>query len=406
MTETLTTTNIVAAFRNVRRRSEDIAEPLEVEDMVIQSMPDVSPTKWHLAHTTWFFETFLLKPTAGYQIFDNAFEVLFNSYYNSVGEQFSRPNRGLLSRPTVPAVFAYRRHIDTAMERLISQGISDDQQTVIEIGLNHEQQHQELMLTDIKHVLSVNPLFPAYVNHGSPKEPVPAGEEHFVEFDDGLCDIGTSETGFSYDNEGPRHTTFLQPFAISDRLVTNHAWTEFIDDGGYSDPQWWTSLGWSTVKSNGWLAPGYWQKRGSDWYAFTLTGLRPVDLDEAVVHISWLEADAFARWKSDRTGAPLRLPTEAEWEHAADSSDLSQLFDVRWQWTASPYTPYPGYRPAPGALGEYNGKFMTQQYVLRGSSGATSPGHSRLTYRNFFPPEARWQFTGLRLAKDVAHPRV
>lgn len=394
-------TTLVDRFNAVRRHSEAIAEPLEPEDMVVQSMPDVSPTKWHLAHTTWFFETFVLKQLPGYEIFDNAFEVLFNSYYNSVGEQFSRPHRGLLSRPTVAEVFAYRRHVDEALTAVLDGDLSDEQREIVEIGLHHEQQHQELMLTDIKHVLSVNPLDPAYVSHAGPPATAPDGEPTFHEFDGGLVEIGHDGDGFAYDNEGPRHTCYLEPFAIADRLVTNRDWIAFIGSRGYERPELWTSLGWSTIQAERWKTPGYWGGDG-DWNYFTMNGRRAVDLDEPVAHISWLEADAYARWRALETGEPFRLPTEAEWEVAATSSDrLHQLFDLRWQWTASPYTPYPGYRPVEGAIGEYNGKFMTQQYVLRGSSGATSPGHARVTYRNFFPPDTRWQFTGLRLAKDL-----
>lgn len=393
---------LVDRFTDVRGHSERIAEPLEVEDMVVQSMPDVSPTKWHLAHTTWFFETFVLKQDSSYEVFDEAFEVLFNSYYNSVGEQFSRPHRGLLSRPTVPEVFAYRRHVDAQLAALLSRGVDDETARVVEIGLHHEQQHQELMLTDIKHVLSINPLDPVYSPRFDERGVEADEPDEFLAFDGGLVDVGHGGDGFAYDNEGPRHQALVQPFAIGSRLVTNGDWMGFIDDDGYRRPEFWTSLGWSVVESEGWDAPDYWRS-GSRWTRFGLCGRESVATDEPVAHVSWLEADAYARWRSLVEGDAIRLPTEFEWEIAATpGAGLPDAFGSRWQWTSSPYTPYPGYRAADGALGEYNGKFMTQQYVLRGSSVATSPGHSRPTYRNFFPPEARWQFTGLRLAKDLS----
>ena len=404
------------AFARVRRFSETICEPLEVEDFVVQSMPDVSPTRWHLAHTTWFFETFVLKShDADYQSPNDTFEVLFNSYYNSVGEQFPRDRRGLLTRPTVADVFEYRRLVDEQMRTTIPS-LSPELQEVVTLGLHHEQQHQELMLTDIKHVLGSNPLAPVYRTHQFAETATTPAK--WLAFDGGLREIGFEGDGFSYDNEGPRHTTYCEPFELADRPVTCAEWLAFIDDGGYSRPELWTALGWSTVTAEHWDSPLYWSRDDGQWQQFTLAGEKPIREAEPVTHISWLEADAFARW------AGARLPTETEWERAAsvlgDPSHASNFADTGfphpepagdgdgalrscfggvWEWTASPYVPYPGYRAAEGALGEYNGKFMTQQYVLRGGSCATSRDHVRPTYRNFFPPEARWQFSGLRLAR-------
>ena len=415
--------SLAARYRRVRAFSEELCSTLETEDYVAQSMPDVSPTRWHLAHVTWFFETFVLKPcVAGYHSPNDAFEVLFNSYYNSVGEQFPRHRRGHLTRPTVREVFDYRRGVDSAMQSYLEgNALTAEQRHVVEIGLHHEQQHQELLLTDLKHVLSINPLDPIYRPHE-----FEAGEEttpldfEWLTYDGGLADIGHAGDGFSYDNEGPRHTTYCEAYELADRLVTCGDWLAFIDDGGYSRPELWTSLGWSTVQSAGWRAPLYWRRDETPvgWSYFTLAGRQPVRVAEPVTHISWLEADAFARW------AGARLPTETEWERAAVAEPepttgfadtgfphpepvparqadptLRQCIGTVWEWTASPYTPYPGYKAAEGALGEYNGKFMTQQYVLRGGSCATSRDHLRVTYRNFFPPEARWQFSGLRLAR-------
>jgi ergothioneine biosynthesis protein EgtB len=409
-------------FAATRRFSERLASPLAVEDFVVQSMPDVSPTRWHLAHTTWFFETFVLaRWDVDYRPASNDYQVLFNSYYNSVGEQFPRAQRGLLTRPTVAEVFAYRKAVDERMARLFERIDADaarEMIPVVELGINHEQQHQELMLTDIKHVFSCNPLAPVY------REAADGGrtaarprEGRFVRFAGGLVEIGHAGEAFAFDNERPRHGVFLQPFELCDLLVTSDQYRAFIEDGGYERPELWLSLGWATVREQGWTAPLYWSRRDGGWQEFTLGGLREVRADEPVCHVSYFEADAFARW------AGARLPTEAEWEHAAEglnvrgnfaeaerfhpaalatSEDrLAQMYGDVWQWTASPYTPYPGYVAPAGALGEYNGKFMCNQYVLRGGSCATPAGHVRATYRNFFPPEARWQFTGIRLARDV-----
>ena len=414
-------------YQRVRGLSEAIAAPLAAEDCVIQSMPDVSPTRWHLAHTTWFFETFLLNQQADYQTFSDDFDYLFNSYYNTVGAQFPRAQRGLLSRPTVDEVFQYRQYVDRSLlKQLESVELTPQQTAVIEIGLNHEQQHQELMLTDIKHVLSCNPLFPVYAETSLPKCSV-SERATYVRFDGGLCEIGHEGTGFAFDNESPRHQEFVRPFQLSDRLVTAGEYLQFMEDGGYQQPHWWLSLGWQRVSDEGWRAPLYWHRKDGTWFHFTLSGLQPIDLNSPVCHVSYFEADAYARWAGGR------LPTEAEWEIAAAgipiegnfadqsiaagrtihpmaseslksagsaSPALSQMFGDSWEWTCSPYTAYPGYAPPQGALGEYNGKFMCGQYVLRGGSCATPVGHIRRSYRNFFPPSARWQFSGIRLARD------
>ncbi len=422
-----------AQYRRVRAFSEKIADSLAAEDCVIQSMPDVSPMRWHLAHTTWFFETFVLKAHKDYQVYDERFDFLFNSYYNTVGDQFPRDQRGLLSRPTVDQIFEYRRHVDDHLIALLrSRDITAGEISVVNLGLNHEQQHQELMLTDIKHVLSCNPLHPVYcespivASHG-------AAGGGSVSFDNGLYHVGHDGEGFAYDNESPRHQVYLEPFRLDSRLVTASQYLDFINDDGYATSRWWLSIGWQTVRDERWNAPLYWHQIDGEWFHFTLAGLQPIDPHAPVCHISYFEADAFARWAGGR------LPTESEWEVAssrvpvegpfadqlvdaglcvhpsaqADSTDpesltqtrdgigLSQMFGTTWQWTSSPYTAYPGYAPPDGALGEYNGKFMCGQFVLRGGSCATPSDHVRRTYRNFFPPSARWQFSGMRLAHDL-----
>ena len=407
----------------MRRFSETICEPLSPEDCVIQSMADVSPTRWHLAHTTWFFETFALAEFARvHEPYDSAFEVLFNSYYNTVGEQFPRSRRGLLSRPTVAEVLEYRRETDDRMCRLLAEeggARRDELLRVVELGLHHEQQHQELMLTDIKHVLSCNPLFPVYRRRDMRvvRESTVAPLVGWRRFDESLRSIGHDGNGFAFDNELPRHRVLLPAFQLADRLVTNGEYLAFIEDGGYRRPELWLSLGWAQVQAEGWHAPFYWHANDGEWSEFTLAGLAPLDPAAPVCHVSYFEADAFARW------ADARLPTEAEWEtvagdaatagsfvesqalhplpaSAAAERELKQMYGDVWQWTASPYVAYPGYRPAAGALGEYNAKFMCNQFVLRGGSCATARGHMRRTYRNFFPPQARWQFSGFRLARD------
>ncbi len=411
----------VDRYNAVRGLTERLCQPLVVEDYVVQSMPDVSPTKWHLAHTTWFFETFLLKPHAtGYLEFDPHFGYLFNSYYNTIGDRHCRQNRGLLSRPTVETVYAYRRHVDQHLRNLLATAdgrLSDTLAPLLEIGLHHEQQHQELMLTDIKHVFWVNPLRPAYVPR-PPRAADAVPPAAWLRYEGGLREIGHNGHGFAFDNESPRHPQYVARFELASRLVTNGEFKRFISDGGYRKPEWWLSAGWATVQAEGWEAPLYWiREEGGRWVNHTLAGLREVADDEPVCHVSLYEADAFARW------AGARLATEAEWEVASSSLDptdgsfvesetfhpavaangpgLQQMFGDVWQWTGSAYLAYPGYRPPPGALGEYNGKFMCNQFVLRGGSVATSKTHIRRTYRNFFAPDARWQFSGVRLARDV-----
>jgi ergothioneine biosynthesis protein EgtB len=409
-----------ARYRRVRHDTEVLCAPLVCEDYIVQSMPDVSPTKWHLAHTAWFFETFLLSPhVPGYVPFDPHFAYLFNSYYVGVGDRHCRQNRGLLSRPTVAEVYEYRRHVDEAMERFLS-GLDGAELgrlgPIIELGLHHEQQHQELMLTDIKHVFWVNPMRPAYRGRVAEEGVARRGPLDWVGVDGGVRWIGHDGDGFAFDNEGPRHRAFLEPFQIGSRLVTNGEYKAFMEDGGYRRAELWLSLGWATVRAEEWQAPLYWVQDGGHWLNHSLAGMRPVDDAEPVCHVSYFEADAYARW------AGARLPTEAEWEvaaggvpvtgnfvgagrfhpaPAAGGGRLEQMFGDVWEWTGSGYLPYPGYRPAPGALGEYNGKFMCNQFVLRGGSCATPSDHVRRTYRNFFPPDARWQFSGIRLARDA-----
>ena len=383
------------AYRNVRGETERRAAPLTAEDQVIQSMPDASPTKWHRAHTTWFFEQFLLRPNlSGYHPFDDRFAFLFNSYYVAAGPRHARPQRGLITRPDAGEVAAYRRHVDAAVARLIETARDDaldDILTVLELGLHHEQQHQELILTDILHAFAQNPTAPAY-DAGWRLSPSRASGEEFVALAGGIHTIGHAGSGFCFDNEGPAHEVLLQPVRLARALVTNGAWLEFMADGGYATPNLWLSDGWTTAQAEGWTAPGYWQQVDGAWAVMTLAGPKPVDPSAPVCHVSYYEADAFARW------AGKHLPSEAEWEVAARTGDLAEAFGIVWQWTRSAYAPYPGYRAPDGALGEYNGKFMVNQMVLRGSSLATPEGHARVTYRNFFYPPHRWQFTGLRLA--------
>lgn len=410
------------AFRTVRRCTETLCEPLAAEDYVIQSMPDASPVKWHLAHTTWFFETFLLEPhLPGYQVFHPQFRFLFNSYYQSVGPRWPRPQRGLLSRPTAVEVFGYRAYVDKHMARLLREtgpeALGQIAAAVL-LGLHHEQQHQELILTDLKHAWAANPLHPVYREAPSKDDAPP--RQSWLTFPAGLTWIGHQGSGFAFDNESPRHRTWLNGFELASRLVTNAEYLAFVKDGGYDRPELWLSDGWACRQAQGWQAPLYWTDEGREWSVVTLSGPRRLVANEPVCHVSYYEADAFARW------AGARLPTEAEWETASadvplggnflegghfhptactaadDPGPLYQLYGDVWQWTSSPYTAYPGYRPAPGALGEYNGKFMCNQFVLRGASCATPRSHARRTYRNFFPPDARWQFSGIRLAKEPA----
>lgn len=411
---------IADRLRRLRLATEALTSSLLAEDQTVQSMPDVSPTKWHLAHTSWFFEHFLLAPhLAGYRSFDDAYGFLFNSYYEAAGPRHARPERGLLSRPGVADIARYRSHVTQAMERLIDGADASSWPQIaplIELGLNHEEQHQELILMDIKHVFSINPLEPAYIKWG-PEERRPAPPLRWVAFGEGLRWIGHDGGGFSFDNERPRHRVWLDPFRLASRLVTCGEYLEFMNDGGYSRPEYWLSDGWSLAKAEGWIAPLYWRAEDRGWSIFTLAGRRPVDFAEPVCHVSYYEADAYARW------AGKRVPTEAEWETAAAGSPqhagrfadhgryhpepaagalpIEQMLGDLWEWTASPYVPYPGYAIPAGAVGEYNGKFMSNQMVLRGGAAVTPAGHARITYRNFFPPAARWAFSGIRLAENT-----
>ncbi|HET9982500.1 MAG TPA: ergothioneine biosynthesis protein EgtB [Longimicrobiales bacterium] len=410
---------LAARYDEVRGFTDSLTEGLAAEDMVVQSMADVSPTKWHLAHTSWFFETFVLLPNLdGYRPLDAAYAYLFNSYYVQAGERHCRAQRGYISRPTVAEVRAYRRHVDAAIRTLLERLPEDrlaELEPLLTLGLHHEQQHQELMLTDIKHVFSVNPLRPVYRAAEAPRAGA-APAAAWVDFPEGLHWVGWAGPGFAYDNEGPRHREFVEPFALASRLVTNGEYLEFMADGGYRRPELWLSMGWATREQNDWTEPFYWERRDGDWWLFTLSGMHPVEPAEPVCHLSYFEADAFARW------AGARLPTEFEWEvaaaglpaagnfvedrayhplAAARGAGLLQMYGDVWEWTRSQYTPYPGFQPAAGAVGEYNGKFMCNQFVLRGGSCATSVSHIRPTYRNFFPPDACWQFTGVRLARDL-----
>jgi ergothioneine biosynthesis protein EgtB len=428
--------SLVERFRTVRDFSLHLCETLQTEDFVIQSMPDCSPTKWHLAHTTWFFETFVLaKFNPAYQPQHPQYSYLFNSYYNAIGERHTRSQRGLLSRPTVAETFAYRRAVDEAMQTLLLENDESNEElrALVTLGLHHEQQHQELLLTDIKNAFYVSPLRPVYRERKivSPETIEPL---RWKTFDEGMDEIGFAEGegDFCFDNETPRHRIFLEKFSLANRLVTCGEYLQFMNDGGYRKPEFWLSSGWVTVEENNWRAPLYWEEQNDGWRMMTLAGMRAVGESEPVCHLSYYEAEAYARWADLSEKVPgARLPTEAEWEVAAaqggstpafiadghfaegelyhpasvqsdEENGLLQMFGEAWQWTRSQYTPYPGYRADAGALGEYNGKFMCNQWVLRGGSCATPRSHIRATYRNFFPPEARWQFTGLRLARDVS----
>jgi ergothioneine biosynthesis protein EgtB len=384
----------IEAFRCVRAETERRAAPLSAEDQVIQSMPDASPIKWHRAHTTWFFETFLIQPNVpGYKVYDERFAFLFNSYYVAAGPRHARPKRGLITRPSAGEVADYRAHVDAAIERLVGAASSaalPEILRILEIGLNHEEQHQELMLTDILHAFAQNPTLPAY--DASWQAPKSIAVEGVVDLPEGIHTIGHQNDGYCFDNEGPSHRVLVGPVRIARALVTNAEWLAFMKDGGYANSALWLSDGWTAVQNEGWQTPGHWQDHDGEWQQFTLGGLRPVELAAPVMHISYYEADAFARWSGKH------LPTEQEWEVSARQGALSDAFGVVWQWTRSSYSPYPGFVACDGALGEYNGKFMINQMVLRGSSLATPDGHTRVTYRNFFYPGARWQFSGLRLA--------
>ena len=400
-----------------RALSTELARPLSDEDQVVQVMDDASPTKWHLAHTTWFFEAFLLtRFLPGYQVFDERFEYCFNSYYESVGPRQPRPKRGLLTRPSADEVRAYRAFVDEALQHLLEQPLAPEAAGLVELGINHEQQHQELLLTDILALFAAEPLKPAYREARPGVTTSEAPPLSFVSFDGGIFEVGHDGSGFAYDNEGPRHEELIRAFKLATRCVTNAEWIEFIEDGGYATPTLWLADGWNTVNSQDWHTPLYFEKAEGGYMQMSLLGFRPVDLASPVTHVSYYEADAFARW------AGYRLPTEFEWEVAASSvtlqgrtldqghlrampakagATLQQMFGDVWEWTASAYLPYPGFKAAAGAVGEYNGKFMVNQFVLRGGSCVTPEGHVRRTYRNFFYPHQRWQFMGLRLASDT-----
>lgn len=391
---------LVRRYQGIRRHSLALAEGLSAEDCQLQSMPEASPVKWHLAHTSWFFETFiLLRLPSPVAAFNPAYAVLFNSYYVGIGPRHARPQRGLLSHPPLEQVLAYREHVDRHLSELLADNqLGADALALVELGLNHEQQHQELLLTDLKHHFSCNPLLPAW----RPSGPDPAMPEHNrhaprrLPLPGGLVEVGHTGASFCYDNETPRHRVWLEPFALASRNVTNVEYLEFMLDGGYQRPELWLSDGWDAACEGGWHAPLYWQHGDEGWQVFTLHGPMAMEPAATLSHVSFYEADAFARW------AGARLPTEAEWEYAAtQSAEVEGLHDEVWQWCNSAYLPYPGFRPAAGAVGEYNGKFMINQMVLRGGSLATPPGHSRPSYRNFFPPWARWQFSGIRLARDA-----
>ncbi len=417
---------LLGRFHQIRNFTDSLCSGLEPEDYVVQSMADVSPTKWHLAHTTWFFETFILKKFfAGYRAEIPEYAYLFNSYYNAAGDMHRRDLRGLISRPTAQETQRYRASIDSHIDDLLSDAdeeLLNEIEPILVLGIHHEQQHQELLITDIKHVFAQNPLHPIFRDVALASSQslgrMPNPHLQFIDFEEATVAIGHDGDGFAYDNEGPRHQALVPAFSLASRPATNGEYIEFIEDNGYARPEFWLSLGWMTVNEQRWQAPLYWAKRDGTWWHFTLSGFRPVDESEPVTHVSYFEADAYANW------AGARLPTEFEWERAAldcpiegnfveneifhpcamsvseHDGQLHQIFGDVWEWTRSAYSPYPGYRAAPGALGEYNGKFMCNQYVLRGGSCATSRSHIRRTYRNFFQPEKRWQFTGIRLARD------
>jgi len=406
---------IAARYTSVRNASLAFSVALSAEDCALQSMPDASPVKWHLAHTTWFFETFTLERFAkAHKPFRAGFRDFYNSSYNAIGEQIPRAQRGLVSRPNLADVYAYRAHTDTAMKLLLAQTLPAEAAEMVELGLHHEQQHQELILTDLKHLLSLNPFAPAY-RTGLPGPSIPARPISWTRIEGGLTEIGHEPGGFAFDNESPRHRQFIEPFELASRPVTNAEYLSFVLDGGYRKPALWLSDGWQTVTAQRWEHPIYWRPVGDDWQEFTLHGLRALDPSRPVVHICHFEADAYARW------AGCRLPTEFEWEAAASGHPveghfvesgalhpkasgegaLAALFGDVWEWTSSSYAPYPGFKIVPGAVGEYNGNFMANQYVLRGGSCVTPASHMRATYRNFYPSSARWQFAGIRLARDI-----
>lgn len=412
--------SLAERFQAVRAQTLALVAPLSAEDCALQSMPDASPVKWHLAHTTWFFETFILERwEKHFRPFQSMFRYLFNSYYNAVGDKYPRPQRGLISRPALSEILMYRKHVDSRLAELMPLAESDAEfATLLELGINHEQQHQELILTDLKHLLAQNPLKPVY-REGWPLVTVAPQRMQWLAVAGGTPQVGHDGKGFAFDNEAPRHTVFVQPFEIATRLVTHGEWRDFIEDGGYARPELWLSAGWDAVQNERWQAPLYWENRDGAWHTFTLHGMVPIEPNTPVCHVSHYEADAFARW------AGARLATEFEWEAASAHADsdrnmlesgalhplalrkppksgaLAQMFGDVWEWTQSAYLPYPGFKTAAGAVGEYNGKFMNNQMVLRGGSCVTPQSHIRATYRNFFPSHARWQFSGVRLARDI-----
>lgn len=377
-------------YIQIRKHSERICEPLQTEDYVVQPVVDVSPPKWHLGHTTWFFETFILQPfDEAYEVYNPEYNYVFNSYYETIGSRVIRTDRGNLSRPSVNDVYAYRAYVDLAMAEFLKRPLSDELKTLLLLGFNHEQQHQELLLTDIKYILGNNPLFPAYRRNETNTIGFNTNTPEMISIKEGIYEIGYAGTDFCFDNELGRHKVYLHDFSISSELISNAAYLEFLEDGGYTNFVHWHADGWDWLKSNHITAPMYWHFIDGVWYTYTLEGLKPLDLKAPVTHVSYYEAYAFASWRK------MRLPTEFEWEVAAREFKWGQ----RWEWTESAYLPYPGFSKAPGAIGEYNGKFMVNQKILRGASEATPEGHSRITYRNFFQPHLRWQFTGIRLAK-------
>ncbi|WP_224484314.1 ergothioneine biosynthesis protein EgtB [Robertkochia aurantiaca] len=385
----IVTNQIVREFLQTRQATDEICAPLKFEDYVVQPVVDVSPPKWHLGHTTWFFEEFVLKKfKPGYEIFDEDFAFIFNSYYETVGKRVLRPNRGNLTRPSVEEVYRYRDYITNQLSEFLEDNLTEEVKRVVEIGMHHEKQHQELLITDIKYILGSNPLFPKY-SETFEEHKIEKQRQKWVKIPEGVYEIGHVTRGFCFDNELGRHKVYLHPYKISNKLVTNEEYLEFMNAGGYNDFNYWHAEGWDWVNTNQVKAPKYWHFIDGEWQHYTLKGLKPIDPEAPLTHVSYYEAFAFAQWKE------LRLPTEFEWEIAQDYFDWGK----RWEWTESAYLPYPGFKKDTGALGEYNGKFMVNQKVLRGSSVATSKNHSRYTYRNFFHPHLRWQYTGIRLAK-------
>jgi len=382
--------NLAEKYLSIRKYSEQLCEPLQTEDYVVQPVADVSPPKWHLGHTTWFFETFILKAfVPGYQVYNEDYNFVFNSYYETIGNRVIRTDRGNLSRPSVNEVYQYRKYVDETMLRFLAQEVDANIYELLILGFNHEQQHQELLLTDIKFILGNNPLFPTYHTEKTERSEATSGIEGYINISEGIYEIGYQGTDFCFDNELNRHKVYLNKFSISQSLVSNQEFMEFINDGGYQNFNYWHAEGWDWVNSNHIVSPMYWHKIDGKWFNYTLQGLKEVDLSASLTHVSYYEAYAYSCWKG------MRLPTEFEWEVAAQQFKWGE----RWEWTESAYLPYPGFSKAPGAIGEYNGKFMVNQKVLRGASVATPEGHSRITYRNFFHPHLRWQYTGIRLAK-------